>query len=81
MKYNIKWSYNNKNIFFLGPKLRGGGSKNNNLGHLRKLNQILHNQWAPRSLKVQKLPAQNEGGGAKNESLCPWTKFNQILYT
>ena len=32
----------NENIFFSGSKIKGGGSKNKNLGHLSKLNQILY---------------------------------------
>ena len=32
----------------------------------------IYNQWAPRSLKMQKLE--------KNENLVPCTKLNQILY-
>ena len=49
-------------------KIRGRGSKIKNLGHLSKLNQIfiIHNQWAPRTLKMQKQTAQNgEGRGQK----------------
>ena len=42
MKYTIKWTYNNENIFFPGAKNRGAGSKNKNLGHLSKLNQIFY---------------------------------------
>ena len=43
MKYTIKRTY--RKYFFLGVKIKGvgeGGSKNKNLGHLRKLNQILY---------------------------------------
>ena len=42
MKYTIKWTYNNENIFFWGQNYEG--SKNKNLGHLSRLNQILYTQ-------------------------------------
>ena len=37
----------------------------------------IHNQWAPKRLKIQKLTFQNRVG-KKYENLCPLTKFNQI---
>ena len=47
MKYTIKRTYNNENIFFLGPKL-GGGSKNENLGLVPNPTKFcIHNQWTP----------------------------------
>ena len=50
-----------------------GGSKNENLGPWTNI--FIHNQWAPRRLKMQKLTTQNGGGG--NKILGPFTKLNQ----
>ena len=64
--YTIKWAYEEKNIIlFWGQNSWGdGGHKMKALAfRLNSTKFCTHNQWAPRSIKMQKPTAQNGGGG------------------
>ena len=58
----IKWTYNDEKIIIFSRVKVGGGQKNENPNSTKF---GVHNQWALRRLKIEKLTAQNWGRGQK----------------